>query len=265
MKKILLLCLCAAPYAVAARNSNAALNSVYAHGHPMNGLRHLLGLAPLPAPVPGEEPPTTETSVTLTTTTTESSFVAVPPTSAPAVSSETSTSSAMPAAMSEEHKILASINDTVTRLHHVLGQTNTTTTTTTTSEEDAINAFVNKTASVVHAMAEVAEAAVEEVALRAASKILKHIESTQNVSSVTVVEAVITQGLDSDSTSSAQVFELKHNVTNAPPGGENVVVGEVVVVKSDEVPFTESEIRFEEEVASEVEDVMEKLVERSSG
>jgi len=265
MKKFVVLSL-AAPALAVRNNHNPELNSLYAHGNPVQGLRHLLsyvGLATAPTPAPAPQsltdfvaPPapvvSTETSAPVSTGA---------PTPGNVPSTDTTTSSTannpeMQAAMSEEHKILASISDTVNRLQDALTQKNASSTTT--SEEVAINAFVNKTASVVHAMAEVAEAAVEEVALRAASKIIQHIESTQNTSSVTVVEAVISSGRDTESSSSAQIIEVTHN-NSANSNGPSLVVGEVTILKSDEMPPTESEAIFEENIEQVVEAAVDSL------
>ena len=268
MKKFVVLSL-AAPALAVRNNHNPELNSLYAHGNPVQGVRHLLsyvGLATAPPPAPAPQsltdfvaPPapvvSTETSAPVSTG-------APTPGNVPSTDTTTTTTSStannpeMQAAMSEEHKILASISDTVNRLQDALTQKNASSTTT--SEEVAINAFVNKTASVVHAMAEVAEAAVEEVALRAASKIIQHIESTQNTSSVTVVEAVISSGRDTESSSSAQIIEVTHN-NSANPDGPSLVVGEVTILKSDEMPPSESEAIFEEKIEQVVEAAVDYL------
>jgi len=269
MKKFVVLSL-AAPALAVRTNHNPELNSLYAHGNPVQGLRHLLsfvGLATAPAPAPAPQSLTDFVAppapVVSTETSAPVSAGAPTPGNVPSTDTTTTTTSStannpeLQAAMSEEHKILASISDTVNRLQDALAQKNASSTTTT-SEEVAINAFVNKTASVVHAMAEVAEAAVEEVALRAASKIIQHIESTQNTSSVTVVEAVISSGRDTESSSSAEIIEVTHN-NSANSNGPSLVVGEVTILKSDEMPPTESEAIFEENIEQVVEAAVDSL------
>lgn len=272
MKKFVLLSLAAPALAARSSNHNPELNSLYAHGNPVAGLRHLLslaGLATAPSPAPVHQPlvdiPEDPPAPFVTTEPYAAAVSIGAPIPGNAPSTETTTSSStasteMQAAMSDEHKILASISDTVNRLQDALTQKNaSSSSSSSTSEEVAINAFVNKTASVVHAMAEVAEAAVEEVALRAASKIIQHIESTQNTSSVTVVEAVISSGRDTESSSSAEIIEVTHNNSAANPNGPSVVVGEVTVLKSDEMPPSESEAVFEEQVEQVVEAAVDNL------
>jgi hypothetical protein len=208
---VAILCSARLSGAVGARDSAADRAYIAGQPNPVQGFRHLLSFftgvpVPAPAAATGEEEDANDYSMP----------TQMPPPPPTASSTTTETTSEQPMGTTTEEDLLRQINETINAIHDKIGNNNTSTSSSSTSTEAAVAEIVNKTASIVSGLASVAEAAVEEIAMRAAHKIIEHIEAENPNAQVTVIETVIekvqnvTGGEDSTSSASAVLFEFSN-------------------------------------------------------